>query len=251
MTDDPEPARGLDRRAVLALGAVAGAVAVGAFAWPRLRPIDYEPIDGLPGFRRVVGTSEVTTGTFATLGIGAADTEVTAAAQQAALSDILADPMRALHGSPPYADTPIAFFTAGGCPLCAPQAERLAGLSPHLTLHPLALFGPESERAARAMIAAGPDAWPLHKRLVGTSFRTEDPFIRSVAEGTIGPERTETLMADLDSPRVNAILARNQALTRQLGIVGTPATVIGRTLVVGTTSRATLERILRDEVARA
>lgn len=247
MTDPVDPARGPTRRAVLGLGAIAAGVAGGAFAWSRLRPIEFEAINGLPGFRRLKGISQVTSGSFATFGLGDTGPDIDIAARDAARSQIDADPMRALHGPGPYAGVPIAFFTAGGCPLCAPQADRLAGLAPNISLRPLALFGAESDRAARAMIAAGSDAWALHDRLVGTSFRTEDPFIRTVSETALGPARTDTIMSDLDTSRVDAELARNHALTLRLGIVGTPAAVIGRTLVVGTTPRPVLERILRDE----
>ncbi|TFL16868.1 DsbA family protein [Jannaschia formosa] len=221
-------ARALDRRTVLAFGLPALAVAGGAALWPRLKPLPTEPIPGLPGFRRLAWTPKLTAVQTLALGLD------TPAAPPPA-----PDPAAAL---PPDA---LTFFTSGGCPLCAPQWEGLPALGLPLHIRPLAFFGPTSERAARALIAAGEAAPHLHDRLVATAFRTEDPFIEAVATEALGAGAARAILARMDAPETTARLAENHTLAARLGLPGTPATLVRRTLAVGLTPAPVLARLAR------
>jgi protein-disulfide isomerase len=53
----------------------------------------------------------------------------------------------------------------------------------------------------------------------------------------------------MDASRTTEALTRNYAATAALGVMGTPATLIGRTLALGLVPSAVLARILDDEEA--
>ena len=231
---------------MLIAGTAMVATAGGVAGFLRGRPLPYEPVPGLPGFRRVVRSAALTAPALATLGLGGERLNVPPDIRAAAEAEVAADVYVALHD--PVDGVPVAFFTAAGCPLCAPQADALRTLVPSVALRPLAFFGATSDRAARAIIAAD-GGWALHDRLVGTAFRTEDPFIRAIAADSPGVSDPDALMAALDTPETSAALSRNHALAGRLGLPGTPTVVIGRTIAVGLTSRRDLLRILDDEQA--
>ena len=243
------------RRTVLG-GALALAGAAAGFLWLSREGLSfaapaYEPVPGVPGLRRLVGEVRVTGLPAATIGLGGAGPALPAPLRAAAGARLAADPLAAVH--PPGAGTPpVTFFTAGGCPLCPRLSDRLADLGVTPALRPLALFGPASARAARAIVAAGRLAGPdaaarLEGALVGTAFRTDDAFIRAVAaERGLDPA---ALLAAMDAPETDAALAENHALSAALGLPGTPAVVVGRTLAVGLVPTGTLSRILEDEGA--
>ncbi|MEM8825153.1 MAG: DsbA family protein [Pseudomonadota bacterium] len=243
-----EPAQKFNRRAALAIGAALFALGGLGLQYRASRALSYEPMDDLPGFRRLARSQSITSFNAATIGLGSSRPRLPPVALETARAVVASDIYTALHG-PEAGDVPVSFFTSAGCPLCGPQAERLRGLIPDITLRPLAFFGPASDRAARAMIAA-PDPWALHDRLIGTAIVTDDPFIRAVADRSPTIPDPDTLFAAMDSPDTDARLALNHALASRLGIPGTPAIVIGRTIVVGMTARRDLARILDDETAR-
>lgn len=240
------------RRAALGGGAALLAVAAG-FVWLDRyglpgAALAYEPVPGVPGLRRLRGEVQVTGLPAATIGLGGGP-GLPDPLRAAARERVAADPLAAVH--PPGAGTPpVTFFTAGGCPLCPRMGERLGALGRTAALRPLALFGPASERAARAIIAAGALAGPaaaarLHDRLIDTAFATGDDYIAAVAaEDGLDPV---ALLAAMDTPATDEALAINHALSSALGLPGTPAVVIGRTLASGLVTQGTLAAILADE----
>ena len=236
-------------------GALGGALALGGaaagFVWLSRDGFSFgapsvEPVPGMPGLRRLAGEVQVTGLPAATIGLGGSGPGLPDGLRRAARARVAADPLAAIHpegaGIPP-----VTFFTAGGCPLCPRLFERLTDLGVRPALRPLALFGPASERAARAIIAAGRLRGPaaaarLHDSLVGTAFRTDDPFIGAVAaEQGLDPG---ALLAEMDAPGTAAALAENHALFAALGLPGTPAVVVGDTLAVGLLPRGTLRTLL-------
>ncbi len=246
---------GATRRGALGGGlALAGAAA--GFAWLSREGLSFgaprfEPVPGLPGLRRLAGEGRITGLPAATIGLGGSGPVLPRAARAAARARIAADPLAAIHPAG-AGDPPVTFFTAGGCPLCPRLSGRLADLGLAPAHRPLALFGPASTRAARAIVAAARLAGPsaaarLHDRLTGTAFRTEDPFILAIAaEEGLDPD---ALLPAMDAADTDAALAANHALSSALGLPGTPAVVIGRTLAIGLPSRGTLRAILAQESA--
>ena len=253
-------AAGVTRPAATRRGVLGGALALGGaaagFVWLNRSGVAfgapaYEPVPALPGLRRLAGEAQVTGLPAATIGLGGTGPDLPAGRREDARAAVAADPLVAIH--PAGAGTPpVTVFTAGGCPLCPRLSERLAGLGLVPAYRPLALFGPASDRAARAIVAADrlfghAAAARLHDRVVGTAFRTDDALIRAVAaeEGL----DSSALLPAMDAPATGDALARNHALSAALALPGTPAVVIGRTLAVGLPASGTLRAILRDEAA--
>ena len=86
-------------------------------------------------------------------------------------------------------------------------------------------------------------------RLMGTSVRPGPTGLRSFATALkLDPER---LAADLRSDEVLREMNRTAAMAQVLGIIGTPATMIGQTLVVGAISAKDIKRLINLERSRA
>lgn len=234
------------RRSFLKLavaGGVIGAAYGGAGLLRRLMvpAPDYEPLPGLPGFRRVAG-GPVSSGAALFVGLGDSP------APQVDLPDICT----ALFAPDRPADAvPIAYFSDARCVNCRVVSPILAKLDAepgvHVTWHEWPILGPMSVRAARAALAARVQgAYGLfHERLMGaTLLPTESYLTRLAQEAGIDPAR---LLADMDSPAVERQLAVTAALARRFGFVGTPALVIRRTAVTGRMARHELLRLIGAE----
>ena len=57
----------------------------------------------------------------------------------------------------------------------------------------------------------------------------------------------DQLIADANSSAVAAELRRARALAGALGVIGTPTTVVGRTIVVGSITASSLEQLIELE----
>ena len=212
------------RDLLIGLGTV---VAVGA-GWQlwgnRPRGFDFVAIDGLPGWRRLAfeGVSSPTggLGDAAFLGLDGNAEEV-APLPAAALCDTL------FRMRPPGA-VPVAAFSDFFCPFCRVLTARLAdrAASPAsgiaVTWHELPLLGPVSETAARAALAADRQGAyaGFQARLLSTGFRPSAAFLADMAVASL-----------------------------TLGVWGTPAVVVGRTLVMGEIGEAALDRLIAMEAA--
>ena len=53
----------------------------------------------------------------------------------------------------------------------------------------------------------------------------------------------------MHAPDTTAALQRNAALALELGLTGTPALVVGHTIVQGAITRRQLERLVEDEIS--
>ncbi len=219
-----------------------GAAGLAAIAWSWQRfgvenvNLAFEPIRGLDGWRQA-RTGSVSLGGNATTAVffGIGEESATPLPPEA-LCDTLYTSLRP--------GLPVAVFTDINCPNCrsleAKLGTRREGLS--IRYFQLPLLGPGSEVAARAAIASellsGVPAEPP-RNLRGSSLAS---VIRAHAERT-GLE-TEELREEMDKPAVDARLAIHQGAAEALGIFGTPAMTIGRTLVIGDVPPETLDELL-------
>ena len=245
---------------------VGGAAVLGAgvFLWsaPRLvrrpDPLAFNEVEGLPPFRRLVKDGDVSSGvgdagSAILIGLDAgapkADPEILAA--------VRADPCAALfQGAEEGSAVPVAYFSDVRCPWCRIMEERLDALGvmqdPGIAFveHELPVFGPPSEAAARAILAA-PDpesAAALRERLRHTPGLTDTAYIRDLAS-RLGLD-SDALLARMGAAFVRDRLARSRAAARLLGFLGTPGLVIGHTVVSGAVPTETLARIIEDERLR-
>ena len=94
------------------------------------------------------------------------------------------------------------------------------------------ILGPVSSIAARAAMAADRQGryLPFHLALMKAPELTEEKVFEIAGETGLNIER---LLRDMADPAIDAYLEETRALARELGIGGTPAFVVGNTLVPG------------------
>lgn len=212
--------------------------------------LGFIPVDDPPGFRRLslVGS---TTGAFDPFAGVAASDEVAESDEVIPEADFCS----ALFGRASFQPgvVPIAFFSDYNCPNCELLAEDLNALEAearsgvHLRRHEWPILGASSETSARAAIAAGRQGAQsaFNRRLQRTSFVPNEAYLRDVAQSAgIDPDR---LLADMASDATTRELGTSAALVRRFAFPGTPALVVGRTIVVGTIRTVTLEALVRAE----
>ena len=247
MSEKPKTSR---RDLLLAIG-ILGTTGLGWQAWVRRpRAMTFEPISNLPGWRQTVfeGVSAPRGGLSTTAAFAGIDDE------SASSTTLPPDQLcRTLFRDTIDGKAPVAAFSDFFCPYCRTLTKRLAERAADpasnlaLTWHELPLLGPSSVIAARAAIAADLQGrYPeFQAALTGTQFRPTTRHIADTAEAA--GVRPGKLLVDMDDQIVASRLARSRAAARTLGIYGTPALVIGRTLVIGEISDKNLDDLLQQE----
>ena len=82
----------------------------------------------------------------------------------------------------------------------------------------------------------------FHFALMEQPGDLKEPHLRAIAERSgVDPDR---MVADMKSEDIEQALNRNYALARVLGISGTPAMIIGETLVPGAAELEELQRMI-------
>lgn len=95
------------------------------------------------------------------------------------------------------------------------------------------ILGPASEVASRAALAAEAQGrfLPFHRALMTLRGElTEDKILDTAASVGLDLERLE---ADMQSEAITAHIEETRGLAREIGVTGTPAFVVGDTLVPG------------------
>lgn len=249
MTDRPSPTR---RRIMTGLGLAA----VAGWVWgaPRLPGLfagnlDLTPINNAPGFDMLGGTAQLSLAGGLFAGLDAAEPEVTAQ-----MDFVRNDPCAALYGAMP-AGVPVALFSDFNCPNCPAMDANVAAVlaqTPGTSLHrhELPLLGQTSQVASRAVLAADLQGQygAMHSALLRTPAVTDLAFIRTAA--TRAGLDAERLLADMARPEIAQALAISKALAAYLGLYGTPATVIGRTVMLGTKPQSTISAVIAHEMKK-
>jgi predicted DsbA family dithiol-disulfide isomerase len=148
---------------------------------------------------------------------------------------------------------PIASFSDYNCAICRITTHRLAGLrevtegTAQVTWHELPILGETSLLAARAALAADRQGAyaAFHDRLLRSPFQPTPEYLDAVAV-ELGLDR-DRLLADMASDAVTQRIARGLALRDLFGFPGTPAIVVGRTVVEGDVDESTLARLIETE----
>ena len=162
------------------------------------------------------------------------------------------DPTSPVGGNP-QGDVTIVEFFDYQCPYCKrvlPTVQTLLKTDGNIryVFKEFPILGPQSVVAARAALAAWKldrDRYvPFHIALLQTRGRLSEQKILGVAaEIGLDVERLRAAMAD---PAIDKILARNAKLARALDINGTPAFVIGETVVPGAVDLETLTALVLE-----
>lgn len=182
------------------------------------------------------------------------EAEAQAEASQTALSErrdaLERDPNAPVLGNPEGDVTLVEFFDYN-CPYCRRAAEGVEALikgDPDLrvVLREWPILGEDSVAAARAALAAerqgGYEAF--HFALMGVEGRVDDAAIEAAAEAA-GLD-LERLRADMGAPEVDAHIAASMELAEALGVTGTPAFVVGDTVVPGAVPPEELARLVEE-----
>jgi protein-disulfide isomerase len=151
-------------------------------------------------------------------------------------------------------DVTLVEFFDYNCAFCRralPDTLALLKAEPRLkiVLKELPVLGPASLEAARVAIAVrmqDPDGaryLAFHQRLLGDAGPNDASRALSVAKD-LGFDSAR-LERDMASDEVQATLAENAKLAKDLGLTGTPSYVIGDVVVVGAVGLASLEEKVR------
>ncbi len=139
------------------------------------------------------------------------------------------------------------------CPYCKTLTKILAGLRADGRIRVIykewPILGESSQLAARAALAAARQGGYLafHEKLMQSGFIPTIGYIEDLSS-RLGVDQSR-LLKDMYSDETSAVLRRNRALALKLGLVGTPALVVGRTIVEGAITQEQLERLIAHEMS--
>ncbi|WP_257542419.1 DsbA family protein [Sphingobium sp. CFD-1] len=153
---------------------------------------------------------------------------------------------------PPEADVTVAVFTDYQCPACkmAEPQFRMAfeeDRNVAVIYKDWPIFGPVSQRAARIALAADRQSiYPqVHHALMSERRVLEPAVLREVVERAGGQwDRIEQDLKD-HAREIDAMMAQTAKEAFALGIAGTPAFLIGPSLIEGALDRQEFLRAFR------
>ena len=158
-----------------------------------------------------------------------------------------AHPMSPVSGNADGDVTVVEFFDyqCGYCKRALPVMEALLETDANVRVvwKEFPILGPVSVFAARASMAAERQGryLPFHLALMREPKLTEKKIFEIAGRTGLDMER---LRQDMKDPAIGAYLDETQALARQLGIGGTPAFVVGDTLVPGIVDSARMKELV-------
>ena len=187
-------------------------------------------------------------------GLEAADRREREGASRAAIAAhaeaLFRDPADPAIGNPRGAVTVVEFFDprCGYCKRMRPVVEELLRRQRDVrwVMKDLPILGPTSVLASRALLASqrqGKYA-ELHDALLKLREEPAEPVLRREAERA-GLDWAR-LKRDMEDPSVQRRIEANTQLAQTLQIQGTPAMVVGETLVPGAVDLASLERLVAE-----
>ncbi|MRS14402.1 thioredoxin domain-containing protein [Enterobacteriaceae bacterium RIT691] len=144
-------------------------------------------------------------------------------------------------------------FTDYNCPYCKqfdPELEKIVHKYPEVRLVVKLLPFRSESSAASARIALTAwrqqpqQFWALHQRLMSKKGYHDDASILAAQQKT----GTSAIKPDELSGQV---LQMNLVLSQVLGVQGTPATLVGKTMVPGAIPYDELEALVKEELAKA
>ncbi len=165
--------------------------------------------------------------------------------------DLLYDPATPIVGNPDGEVTLVEFFDyrCGFCRRVLPSMQALMEEDKDLRIafKELPVLGEESVRAARAALASRLQDETLyldfHLALMSADDLSAGGIRTVAADVGLDPDQ---LAQDMESDEVSKAIDANYQLASALGIEGTPAFVIGETLVPGAVDKARLAALIEE-----
>jgi len=151
----------------------------------------------------------------------------------------------------PHSKVQIVEFFDYHCPYCKTLTKILSeiqvGGGVRIVYKEWPILGNSSELAARAALAAAKQEKYLafHMRLMNSRFIPTVAYIEDLAV-ELGMNQVQ-LLKDMNSSDITIEIQRTAALASELGFAGTPALVVGRTIVQGAITRTQLESLIDNE----
>lgn len=153
-------------------------------------------------------------------------------------------------GNPKGDVTMVEFFdyNCGWCKKGLPEVLSLVESDKNLrvVMKEFPIFGGDSDYAAMAALASKAQGkyWEFHVAMLSHEGKLTSANVDEIAAAQ-GLD-VEKMKADMKSPEIAAILARNQKLATDLAITGTPAFVIDSTVVPGYLPKDGLMAAIQD-----
>jgi len=164
--------------------------------------------------------------------------------------ELTQDPATPVIGNPD-GDVVVVEFFDYRCPYCKAVApmikeEVASDGNVRLVMKEIPILGPKSVQAARAALAAAKQGKydAFHFALMTRPGDMSDAHIDTVA-GLVGLD-IPRLRRDMESQEIEDALSRNLALAEAIGIRGTPAFIIGKTLVPGAIDAETFRQLIAE-----
>ena len=169
-----------------------------------------------------------------------------------------------LAAGPVDAPVVMVVYSDYQCPFCAVWSdETLPAMQPYvdggdlrIEWRDIAVFGPDSARAARAAYAAGLQGqfWEYHQALFADGEKRPAQMLTDEAllelAGSLGLD-TGRFATDLASPEVDAAVTANADEAASIGAFSTPSFLVGGTPVVGAQPTEVFVTAVEDALARA
>ena len=156
-------------------------------------------------------------------------------------------PMSPVSGNAQGDVTVVEFFDyrCGFCKRALPAMEALLKEDANVRVvwKEFPILGPVSVFAARAAMAADRQGkyYPFHLALMKEPELSEGKVLEIAVGAGLDLER---LRRDMEDPAIQAYLDETHALAQEIGISGTPAFVVGGTLVPGAVDAARLKELV-------
>ena len=160
-----------------------------------------------------------------------------------------AHPLSPVSGNAGGDVTIVEFFDyrCGYCKRALPAMEALLAEDANVRVvwKEFPILGPVSVLAACAAMAADRQGkyYPFHLALMREPELAQDKVLELAAQTGLDTAR---LRRDMEDPAIDAYLDETRALARELGIDGTPAFVVGGTLVPGAVDAARMQELVAD-----
>ena len=151
--------------------------------------------------------------------------------------ELLHDPMSPVSGNPKGEVTLIEFYDyrCGFCKKADSAVTELQKVDPRVRVvyKDFPILGEPSELAAKAALASQAQGkhQAFHEALLAShTDMTKESILKIATKTGLNAKR---LAADMADPKWQAVIAKNRALARELGISGTPGFIVGNELVPG------------------
>lgn len=168
--------------------------------------------------------------------------------------DLFDNPNSPVAGNPKGNVTVIEFmdYQCGHCKEMSPIIDQIVKADPEVrvVIKEFPIFGETSEFASKAAIASVKQGkfWPFHLALMKDTNPLSHEEVLKIAK-SVGID-TAKLESDMKDPAITDQLKDNFKLAQALGLMGTPALVVGNqggtktAFVPGTTSKSNLEQLI-------